>query len=260
MVRSKISWNIFALLAILIFPSCAKNNSLQVDINEADNSNIKDECGLNKPSVSRNTEDSLANIGDGSDGNLYLASGEIMLLENMDYNFSDIKLDKGSTLTTSEYIGGELSTIHIRSTGSCDFLGDIALDNYQGNLYLICSNDINFGGDVIIGGSLSVNSVGEIVLENSNGNLNEGASITVGGSLSISSSSITNSQDFSEGSVTTINTDSPRIINEDGSIILSNATENDIVLNIESNLVNGGVVVISEASVETSCKSSKEEP
>ncbi len=131
------SFRIISIIMIIGFLFGCGGESQEKEMSEI---SLADECVSSKAGSFRSTPMENIDFGDGSDGELYLAYDDVFLLEENEYNFTNVNLDQGSLLT----IVGELSesdgTIQINSLGVCNLLGDVDISNYRGTFILNCNS------------------------------------------------------------------------------------------------------------------------
>lgn len=124
-------------------------------------------------------------FGDGTDGELYLASGETLFLEERVYNFNNVYLEVDATLEASDLVTNESGTIRINALGGCEFFGNIKLQHYNGVLEINCYSHISLGGVVDVpNGEVSITTSSETLTSADDLTALEAGS-TIGGSISI---------------------------------------------------------------------------
>ncbi len=156
-----------------------------------------EECEPSKRTIRSMPESSIEKIGTDSDGELYLAAGETLFLDERAYNFTNIYLESDSIIKVSEVAKNGLGKIQINSLGSCEFYGDIKLENYRGMLEISCFN-IVVGGEIStpVGSmNISVSDEPEVVVVESGALIigSEGAGFIASGTLVVGSVGIDSS-------------------------------------------------------------------
>ncbi len=115
-------------------------------------------------------------FNEGSDGDFYLASGEVSFLEDREYNFNNIYLESNSTLSISEQANTDSAFIKIYAQGSCDFNGEFNIEDYKGTLEVRCDGQFNSGGTLrISGSSVELRSSGILVTKTEANSEEEGS-------------------------------------------------------------------------------------
>jgi hypothetical protein len=112
-------------LFILILSACGNDNNTS-------------SCGDSLPQQKISYQ-STSDFGDGSDGELYLAHGDVFYLQEQVYNFTNVNLDAGSRLLLSDAAATGSGVIEINSLGACNLYGLIDIAGYQGALSINCS-------------------------------------------------------------------------------------------------------------------------
>jgi len=140
-----------------------------------------DICG-NPISVPVGSErEAAGDFGDGSDGELYLAFGEELALEEKTYNFTNVNLDQGSVLTIVGASSEGTGEIRINSLGVCNLLGDINLPDYLGALSLNCYSSIVVQGSInLSNGSLSLATYDSSIASGGASGSGSGSSVSTG--------------------------------------------------------------------------------
>ncbi len=134
----------------------------------------------------------VSGFGSGVDGEFYLSSGETFLLEEREYNFTNVNLDSGSFLgITNESING-IGVVKINSLGVCNIFGDIDTSGYGGEIAINCYSGITIGGRLTHpDGSIALVTAETIGWENIETNSGENGETTLlVGSIDLSDSEL----------------------------------------------------------------------
>lgn len=224
MKLSSICKLIFIVIATHFISACSENNNNETNESETVQSDTPS-CQTASLSMPFST---TPEFGDGSDGELYLASGEVFFLEARSYNFSNIYTEVDSVLTATDETMESGGIIQINAAGNCELYGRIALANYSGSVELNCGGQINSLGAIdVSSGSIAISTISpeSTVSDTSNPNTASGAII--------SSSNIDSGLPFVPGTVdATIIGFTEGTLNTDGNSIEFN----------DSNVIEGGVL------------------
>lgn len=110
------------------------------------------ECSEAAPSIQVMSIASTPDVS-GSDGDYYLASGEVAVLEDREYNFNNIYLESNSTINISEQAKTDSAFIKINALGSCDLNGLVNIIDFKGTLQIHCDGQFNSGGELRVSGN-----------------------------------------------------------------------------------------------------------
>ncbi len=189
---------------------------------------LADECVSSKAGSFKSTPMENIDFGDGSDGELYLAYDDVFLLEEKEYNFTNVNLDQGSLLMMVGELSEGEGIIQINSLGVCNLLGDVDISNYRGTFILNCSSIILEGSYNHSSGNTVLTTPDSILIsDETSTNISESTMST--GSIDISSAELsTVSVNALEGVVTYF--PEAIVINDNSSII----TAGEISFEIET--------------------------
>ncbi|WP_185234239.1 hypothetical protein [Teredinibacter franksiae] len=130
--------SLIALMGVLFGCGGESSKNSEYEIIELE---LVDDCVNASPNYPQALNKASMDYGDGSDGELYLAHGDIFELEEKIYNFVNINLDQGSLMTISDEIFEGDGSIQINSLGVCNLLGEIDNSDYRGSLTINCYGD-----------------------------------------------------------------------------------------------------------------------
>ncbi len=174
----------FVVLTGLLF-GCGDQSKKNTE-EEASELSLSADCGDTTTTSSRNRTTTTEDFGDGSDGEFYLAHGDLFQLQERTYNFTNVNLDQGSLLTIASELSGSSGTIRINSLGVCNFLGDVELSGYRGSFFLNCNSSLTVGATFHVGGNLILStSEAALISEESTTNISE-VTLSSAGSIDIS--------------------------------------------------------------------------
>jgi hypothetical protein len=140
------------------------------------------ECPELTASSQRMSVNSVQEFNNGSDGDFYLASGEVGFLEDREYNFNNIYLESNSTIKISEQANTDSAFIKIHALGSCDFYGNLNFEGYEGTVEIRCDGQMTFGAALTSGYTITLVGTGAIVIgksEDDSGGYSDGGSGTI---------------------------------------------------------------------------------
>ena len=144
------------VIATLFIIACSENSDNEANESETAQSDIPS-CQTRNLRMPLST---APDFGDGSDGELYLASGEVFFLEARSYNFSNIYTEADSVLTVLEDTMESGGGIQINAVGNCELYGELAFANSKGPVELNCGGQINLSGDIdISGNSITISTI-----------------------------------------------------------------------------------------------------
>jgi hypothetical protein len=221
--------SIFIVIATHLIIACSENSDNETDKSEIAQSDTPS-CQTADLSSLSMLLSTTPDFGDGSDGELYLAAGEVFVLEARSYNFSNIYTEADSVLTASDETIESGGIIQINAVGNCELYGKIALAGYKGSVELNCYGQIDLSGDIdISGSSMTISTSDESISLESTGSGAEIYSINIGSGSTI----VPDTADSTAGSITdsAFNTD-------DLSIEL-----------YDSNVIEGGVLDWEDAAI-----------
>ncbi len=161
-MESSAPYKLPIILSLGLMTGCLDDNSHSTNTQ----ANNDENCPTTNLISQRTLTPTTLYFGDASDGEFYLAEGDVFLLDEQVYNFSNAYTEPGSTLTISDEARDGTGKIVINSVGNCDFFGDIMLADYNGELEINCFGTFNLGGFIYIGSAINT-STGSINLENS---------------------------------------------------------------------------------------------
>ena len=170
------------------------NVSLIVGCSHESKDSADTECLETKAIATEKRQTKTIDYGDGTEGQLYLSTGQKFLLEAKTYNFMNIYAEEGSELSLANIATDQNFVIELNSIGSCDFHGDIILPDYTGTLIINCYSQMSLSGNIeLSSGSLTLQTPSMVISNPSDftslqDNFPNDGSITLGDAVTISTS------------------------------------------------------------------------
>ena len=236
MKLSSICKLIFIVIATHFIVACSEDNNNEANESETAQGDTPS-CQTANLSMPLST---TPEFGDGSDGELYLASGEVFFLEARSYNFSNIYTEVDSVLTATDETMEGGGIIQINAAGNCEYYGKFELSSHKGSIELSCDGQVSLSNQTEFLGSpitISGSSSGDSILHFSSTSSEEFNSDTA-------SSTVISSSNVDSGLTFVPNTIEPATIffigdefNTDGFSIVSNG----------SNVIEGSVLHLDDA-------------